>query len=102
MSVNHINSMETDVMDTGGLSNEGCPSDHDPVMKIGEASHVLRSERGRGVSAKASSVTKDSYFSYLLLRHLKIRDTRRTVGVAMASQHIWCGNGYNPIIRTLK
>ena len=89
MNVNQINSMETDVMDTGGLSNEGCPSDHDPVMKVGEASHVLRSERGRGFSAKASSVTKDSYFSFLLLRHLKIRDTRRTVGADITSGVGW-------------
>lgn len=93
MGVNQLNSMETDVMDTGGLSNEGCPSHHDPVMKVGEASHVLRNERGRGVSAKASSVTKDSYFSFLLLRHLKIRDTRRTVGTVMLTSTSGVGVG---------
>ena len=75
MNSEGLNAMETDAMDT----NEP-PNEEDPTISVKEASQVLHNEKGRGVSTKASSVAKDSYLSFLLLRHLKTRDMRTMVG----------------------
>jgi hypothetical protein len=71
MNSEGLNAMETVAMDT----NEP-PNEEDPTISVKEASQVLHNEKGRGVSTKASSVAKDSYLSFLLLRHLKTRDMR--------------------------
>ena len=78
MNTDELNSIETDVMGNDP-PNMGSPSNYDPTMEVREASQVLHNKKGRGVSAKASSVAKDSFFSSLLLRHLKTRDMRMMV-----------------------
>ena len=85
-----MDSMETDAMDNNDATNEGAgdASNKDPVMEIGEASQVMHNEKGCGISAKAAFVAKDSYFSYLLLRHLKTRDMRMSVW----ERQYWCMN----------
>ena len=63
--------METDTPDDG--------ESPDPTMSVREATQVMSNEKGRGISAKATSVAKDTYLSFLLLRHLHIRDQRTAV-----------------------
>jgi hypothetical protein len=70
-----LNSEETDTMETGSPDNGETPG-VDPIMSVREATKVMSNEKGRGVSAKARSVAKDTYLSFLLLRHLHTRDQR--------------------------
>ena len=73
-----LNSEETDTMETGSPDNGETPG-VDPIMSVREATKVMSNEKGRGVSAKAMSVAKDTYLSFLLLRHLHTRDQRTAV-----------------------
>ena len=44
-----------------------------------EALKLLDEEEGHKISAKASSLPRDSLFAYILLRHMRIRDTKYKV-----------------------
>ena len=48
-------------------------------FEVTEAMKLINNSNGRRVSSKASSAPKDAYFSFLLLRHLRIRDLRNKV-----------------------
>lgn len=74
MKSDGLNSMETDAMETRDALNNG-----DPMISVKEATQVLKNDKGRVVSTMALSVAKDTYLSYLLLRHLHTRDNRTTV-----------------------
>lgn len=59
-------------------ANEG--SDDRGSVGLSSAQQLLQDETGRSISADANSNTpQDSYFSFLLLRHLHIRDLRNKV-----------------------
>ena len=44
-----------------------------------EATRLLELEGGRRISSQAQNMPQDAYFSFLLLRHLRIRDLRHKV-----------------------
>lgn len=48
-------------------------------FEVSEAMKLIHNSGGRNVSSKAHSAPKDAYFSFLLLRHLRIRDLRSKV-----------------------
>ena len=48
-------------------------------FEVSEAMKLINNSSGRRVSSKANSAPKDAYFSFLLLRHLRIRDLRNKV-----------------------
>ena len=72
------NSVEMDTMETGSHDDRESPA-VDPIMSVRESTQVTSNEKGRGISAKATSVPKDTYLSFLLLRHLHTRDQRTAV-----------------------
>lgn len=77
-------------MDPFGVGNEsearedgpeGEPSPADDgrggiEFKVPEAMTLIHNEDGRAVSSSAHSAPRDAYFSFLLLRHLRIREMR--------------------------
>ena len=48
-------------------------------FEVAEAMKLIHNDSGRRVSSKAHSAPKDAYFSFLLMRHLRIRDLRNKV-----------------------
>ena len=48
-------------------------------FEVAEAVKLIHNNNGRRVSSKAHSAPKDAYFSFLLMRHLRIRDLRNKV-----------------------
>ena len=80
--------MSTEDIDTEHKNaNEGeGQRNRDPFLDVGEAMQVINNEKGRSVSSKASSTMRDAYFSFLLLRLLKIRDMRITVSLLVQLQ----------------
>lgn len=48
-------------------------------FEVAEAMKLIHNDGGRCVSSKAHSAPKDAYFSFLLMRHLRIRDLRNKV-----------------------
>ena len=58
------------------IGGRGTPFANEPQIEVLEAVKLLGNEQGRKISSKASDVPKDGYFAFLLLRHIKIRDTR--------------------------
>ena len=44
-----------------------------------DATRLLEVEEGRRISSQAQNMPQDAYFSYLLLRHLRIRDLKHKV-----------------------
>ena len=46
---------------------------------VSEAMKLINNSNSRRVSSKAHSAPKDAYFSFLLLRHLRIRDLKNKV-----------------------
>ena len=58
-------------------NNEGA---HDRgSVRLSSALQLLQEDTGRSISAQANSTPQDSFFSFLLLRHLHIRDLRSKV-----------------------
>ena len=48
-------------------------------VRLSSALQLLQEDTGRSISAQANSTPQDSFFSFLLLRHLRIRDLRSKV-----------------------
>lgn len=55
------------------------PSKHRGSVDFPEATRLLELEGGRRISSKAQNMPQDAYFSFLLLRHLRIRDLQHKV-----------------------
>ena len=63
-------------------NDEGGESPSNPKggeFEVSEAMKLIHNDSGRRVSSKAHSAPKDAYFSFLLMRHLRIRDLRNKV-----------------------
>ena len=56
------------------------PSKNRGSVEFPEATRLLELEGGRRISSQAQNMPQDSYFSFLLLRHLRIRDLKHKVG----------------------
>lgn len=67
-------------------AEEETSSQKDGEFEVSEAMKLINNSGGRRVSAKAHSAPKDAYFSFLLLRHLRIRDLKNKV--LSVSQHV--------------
>ena len=65
--------------DEGGGEGPSNPKDNE--FEVAEAMKLIHNDSGRRVSSKANSAPKDAYFSFLLMRHLRIRDLRNKVSV---------------------
>ena len=65
--------------DEGGGENPSNPKGNE--FEVAEAMKLIHNDNGRRVSSKANSAPKDAYFSFLLMRHLRIRDLRNKVSV---------------------
>ena len=61
-------------------ADEETDSQKESEFEVSEAMKLINNSGGRRVSSKAHSAPKDAYFSFLLLRHLRIRDLRNKVG----------------------
>lgn len=63
--------------DEGGGESPSNPKGNE--FEVAEAMKLIHNDSGRRVSSKAHSAPKDAYFSFLLMRHLRIRDLRHKV-----------------------
>ena len=60
-------------------ADEEMESQKENEFEVSEAMKLINNSGVRRVSSKAHSAPKDAYFSFLLLRHLRIRDLRNKV-----------------------
>ena len=72
-------SVDSSENDEGGGENPSNPKGNE--FEVAEAMKLIHNDSGRRVSSKANSAPKDAYFSFLLMRHLRIRDLRNKVSV---------------------
>ena len=72
-------SVDSSENDEGGGENPSNPKGNE--FEVAEAMKLIHNDSGRRVSSQANSAPKDAYFSFLLMRHLRIRDLRNKVSV---------------------
>jgi hypothetical protein len=76
-----FDALDSSETDEGGGGGESPSNPKGNEFEVAEAMKLIHNDSGRRVSSKANSAPKDAYFSFLLMRHLRIRDLRNKVSV---------------------